>query len=253
MFGIISFYILGIFTKKCHTEVNITILEEINKKINVPTEHQTIPVKLSEAEFIYNFLTEKKIKRTLETGFAYARSASHIIAATNSPHITIDPYQEDYKLAGVENIRVLGFEKLLDFRNDFSHNVLPQLVKENRTFEFIFIDGDHRFDGEFIDFYFSDLLLEKDGYILLHDTWMRSTRLLMKFIITNRNNYRYIKTPLRNFALFKKTGKDNRHGMFFREFYTIKSLITHNMIFWLSTGKKQLLKRIIIKIKDKLK
>lgn len=186
----------------------------------------------------------------METGFAYARSASHIIAATNSLHIAIDPFQEDYKNAGLKNIEILGFEELLDFRSDFSHNVLPQLVKEGRKFEFIFIDGDHRFDGEFIDFYYSDLLLEKDGYILLHDTWMRSTQLLMKFIKTNRSNYRYIKTPLRNLALFQKTGKDNRHGMFFREFYTSKSLITHNMIFWLSTGNKNLVKRILIKIKD---
>ncbi len=141
----------------------------------------------------------------------------------------------------------------MDFREDFFHNVLPELIKQGEKFEFIFIDGDHKFDGEFVDFYYADLLLENNGYVLLHDTWMRSTRLVMEFIKTNRKDYKKIDTGLRNFALYQKYGTDKRNGMFFKEFYTRKSTLSYNMIMWMSNGKKSLIKKLLIYLKDKLK
>jgi predicted O-methyltransferase YrrM len=227
--------------------------EEINAKLIIPEADAISPIKTNEAAFIYSFLLEKKLATTLETGFAYAKSASHIIAATQSQHIAIDPFQENYQSLGLKNIESLGFKKHLTFFPDYSHNVLPKLAKENRQFEFIFIDGDHKFDGEFIDFYYADMLLKKEGYILLHDTWMRSTRMVMAFIASNRKDYKQIKTSLRNFALYQKVGDDKRNGMHFREFYTFKSLISHNVIMWLTTGKSTPLKKLVHRIKEKLK
>ena len=226
---------------------------EIDKVLKVPETDTASPVKVSEAQFIYKFLKEKNLKDTLETGFAYARSASHIIAATQSKHIAIDPFQENYQSLGLANIKSLGMDHLLEFHADFSHNVLPALHKENKTFDFIFIDGDHKFDGELIDFYYSDFMLKNNGYVLLHDTWMRSTRLLMNFIETNRKDYKKINTPLRNFALYQKVGTDSRNGMHFREFYTFRSILTHNIILYITTGKDNFLKRIIFKLKELIK
>ena len=228
--------------------------EENNAIIKIPTEDKSSPIKTSEADFIYNFVKDKKINRTLETGFAYAKSASHIIAASNCNHIACDPFQNNYQNLGLSNIEKLGMSDKLEFYNDFSHNVLPQLLKEKREkFEFIFIDGDHKFDGELIDFYYADLLLQEKGYILLHDTWMRSTSLLMKFIKTNRKDYKYISTGLRNLALYQKVGNDYRNGMFFREFYTFNSIILHNAIMYMSSGKESTLKKMLLNLKEKLK
>ena len=204
-------------------------------------------------EYIYYLLKSKAIQRTLETGFAYAKSAAHIIAATEKKHIAIDPFQSNYKRLGIQNIQHLGLSDLLDFREDFSHNVLPELLRNNAKFDFIFIDGDHKFDGEFVDFYFADLLLEKQGYILLHDTWMRSTQLVMQFIKTNRTDYKAIPTGLRNLALYQKIGNDERNGMFFKEFYTFKSFLSHYLILWMSDGKKSFLKNLLFYLKEKLK
>ena len=226
---------------------------EINKIIVIPLKDKASAIKTDEAEFIYSFLKENGITATLEIGFAFAKSASHIIAATQSMHIVIDPFQENYQNLGLENIKSLGFERYLTFHNDYSHSILPQLVKETQQFEFIFIDGDHKFDGEFIDFYYADLLLKNGGYILMHDTWMRSTQLVASFIRTNRKDYKCIKTPLRNFVLFKKDGSDCRNGMHFKEFYTFKSLFVYNVITWLTTGKPGFLKSFIYTIKEKLK
>tara|TARA_Y100000385_G_scaffold244389_1_gene262437 strand:+ start:541 stop:1248 length:708 start_codon:yes stop_codon:yes gene_type:complete len=227
--------------------------KEIISKLQVPSEDSSTPIKDNEAEFIYDFIKSNGIKKTLETGFAYAKSASHIIASTNEKHIAIDPFQNNYQRLGVKNIERLNLDKLLDFREDYSHNVLPELIKEGENFEFIFIDGDHKFDGEFVDFYYADLLLEKGGFILLHDTWMRSTRLVMEFINTNRKDYKQISTGLRNLSLYQKIGDDNRNGMFFKEFFTRKSTLSYNLIMWMSNGKKTFIKNILIYLKDKLK
>lgn len=227
--------------------------KDIIPKLEVPQEDSSTPIKDNEAKFIYDFIISKGIERTLETGFAYAKSASHIIAATGRMHTAIDPFQDNYQRMGLKNIATLGLSDYLDFREDYSHNVLPELLRNGKRYDFIFIDGDHKFDGEFIDFYYADLLLDKNGFILLHDTWMRSTRLLMQFIKTNRKDYKQIPTGLRNLALYQKIGDDYRNGMFFKEFYTTKSMISHNLIIWMTNGEKSFLKKFLFYIKELIK
>ena len=72
-------------------------------------------------------------------------------------------------------------------------------------------------------------MLEKKGFILFHDTWMRSTAHMESYIKTNRKDYTYIETGLRNLALFQKTAKDNRGWMHFKGFATSKSLMTKQL------------------------
>jgi len=171
------------------------------------------------------------------------------MAATQSRHIAIDPFQERYQNLGKENIRALG----LELHEDYSHQVLPELARNMESFEFIFIDGDHKFDGIFVDFYYGDLLLKQGGYLLLHDTWMRSTQLVLAFIRKNRPDYVRQRIPCRNFALFQKVSEDQRDGMHYREFLSLKGTVSHKLITWLSTGKSSALKKIVFSIKEKLK
>lgn len=226
--------------------------EEINQILEIPPNDSS-PVKSVEAAFIYDFIIEKKLTRTLETGFAYAKSASHIIAATGSKHIACDPFQENYRSLGLKNIKSLKMSDKLEFFPDYSHNVLPKLLERDEQFEFIFIDGDHSFDGALIDFYYSDLLLEKEGYILLHDTWMRPIRLLMSYIESNKKNFLSVPTGLRNLALYKKKGSDERVNMHFREFFTLKSFLSHYGIMYMTYGKSNILKRSLFKLKEWIK
>lgn len=227
--------------------------QDIIPQLEVPNEDSSTPIKDNEAQFIFNFIQNQGIKKTLETGFAYAKSASHIIASTKRNHIAIDPFQNNYQRLGLKNIEKLGLTEYLNLKEDYSHNVLPELLRNGEKFDFIFIDGDHKYDGEFIDFYYADLLLEDNGYILLHDTWMRSTRLVMEFIKTNRKDYKQIPTGLRNLSLFQKCGIDNRNGMFFKEFYTRKATLSYNLIMWMSNGNKSLIKNFLNYLKDKIK
>jgi hypothetical protein len=78
------------------------------------------------------------------------------------------------------------------------------------TFDFALIDGDHRYDAVFVDFFFADMLLEDQGYVLFDDTWMRGIRLVASFIKRNRKNYRSVACPQRNMIVFQKNGQDDR-------------------------------------------
>jgi predicted O-methyltransferase YrrM len=227
--------------------------EEINRILEVPEEDKFTPVKITEASFMYDWIKKNHLSKTLEVGFGYARSAAYIMNATGQLHIAMDPFQSHYNDLGLKNVERLGLTTQLDFRRDYSHNVLPQLLKDNRKFDFIFIDGDHKYDGIFIDFYYADLLLEKNGYVLFHDTWMRSTQLVTAFVSNDRKDYRRIKTPLRNLCLFQKTGDDKRNWMFFREFYNFRSIVIHPVIEWLNTGEQTGMKKFVLSVKEKLK
>lgn len=224
-------------------DMNDKKLEYINK--NLYMSDSITSIKKEEARYIYEFLIEKKIYKTLEIGMAFGRSAAHIIAATNSRHIVIDPYQIDFQNLGIKNLQKLGFGEYLILKEDYSHNILPTLLKENQRFDFIFIDGGHRFDSIFIDFYYSDLLLEKDGYILFHDARARTTQLVISFVRTNRNDYRHINVPLRNLIMIQKVGDDNRSCKFHKEFFTLKSIIYNKLV------NNPLISKMIIKIIDK--
>lgn len=226
---------------------------QINETLEIPQHDVATSVKPSEAQFMYDFIQSHGLKRTAEVGFAYGRSCSHIMAATGESHISMDPFQDHYGGLGLKNMEKLGFRDKLDFRPDYSHNVLPELLRDKRSFQFIFVDGDHKFDGEFIDWYYADLLLEDGGYVLLHDTWMRSTRLVMAFIEKNRPDYRKVPTGLRNLAMYQKTGEDKRDGMHFREFYTSRSWLSYRLITWMTTGSDSWFKRMVFRLKEMVK
>lgn len=229
-------------------------LEDIKKHIELPEKIKSSAVKFSEGEYLHNLIKANKLKKTLETGFGLGLSAASIITATQSKHVGIDPFQENYDSQGLKNIEKLGLKDNLEFYADYSHNVLPKLLSEGRTFDFIFIDGDHKYDGQFIDFYYAALLLEKNGFIVLHDTWMRGTDYLANYIQNNRKDFVRIKQDLRNIAVFKKTGNDERDWLHFGGFGgSLKSYVTHKAIQKIHEDKDSLIKKLAIKAKDMLK
>ena len=222
---------------------------EINQKLVIPPEDAATSIKESEAAFIYQFIRDKNLSRTLELGFAYGRSAAHIMAASEGSHIAIDPFQQDYQDLGLENMDKLGFSEKLRFERDYSHHVLPKLLSENKRFDFAFIDGGHKFDEIFLDFYYTDQMLDVNGFVLFHDTWMRSTQLVGAWIRKNRTDYKSYPSPLRNLLVFQKVGRDQRSWYHFREFYTIRSILLHPVISWLNAGEKTFLKKLVLALK----
>jgi len=81
-------------------------MENIYEQLEISEQGRHISIPKDAAEFIFDFLKDKPISQTLETGFAYGCSAAHIISATGKNHIAIDPYEkESFNDLGVYNIK----------------------------------------------------------------------------------------------------------------------------------------------------
>ena len=100
--------------------------QEIVKIFKNPEWDLVSAIKTKEAEFIYLFLKEKNITKTLEVGFATGMSATHIIAATENRHITIDPHQKNYDNYGLKNIEALACLNIL-----ISDRTFPTIFFQN--------------------------------------------------------------------------------------------------------------------------
>ena len=59
-------------------------------------------------------------------------------------------------------------EKITFFK-DYSVNILKRLINENKKFDFVYVDGDHRSHIVIQDLIFSYNLLNENGIILIDD------------------------------------------------------------------------------------
>jgi len=191
-------------------------------KLHVLKGWEHVPIKQSEAEFLFQFLNEKQsfIKKTIETGFAFGFSTVHIMnALPKARHIAIDPYQHSplYLGTGFKNVKEFVVEpSRLTVMQELSHLALPKLIREweecKESFQFAFIDGDHKFDYALLDFFYLDQLLAQKGFLFIHDTWMESIQKLCAFIATNKLEYKKMDIEGgEGFAIYCKIGQDTRN------------------------------------------
>jgi predicted O-methyltransferase YrrM len=102
---------------------------------------------------------------------------------------------------------------------------LPKLVADVRSgkegkFDMVFIDGWHTFDYTLLDFFYADLLLKKNGVIMIDDIKHKGPAKTLKYILSNYPHYRLVwKTPCSNtLATLVKTHDDQRPWDFHKEF-----------------------------------
>jgi len=169
---------------------------------------------------ISRFVREKGFTRTLEVGLAVGGSACGIIVGSGARHVAMDPHQKKiFGYFGLENLADNGFGQNIEFYEVSSCVILPKLWRDSRRFEFIYIDGDHKFDSVLTDFYLADLLLEIGGYVLLDDTWMPSVVRAVETILSQRKGEYVLEKALSpRSVLLKKLsvsrGKAAKAGIF---------------------------------------
>lgn len=206
-------------------------VEEIFQKLNIPQGERLVSVSRSEGTFIHQWIRQYQLNTTLEVGLAYGASAACILSAHDGRHTCMDPFQQKaYQNIGLENLQTLGYQDRILFYEDFSHNVLPKLHAEKRKYDFIFIDGSHDFDSMLVDFYYANLVLSQNGYVLFHDSWMRSTQLVASYIRRNRPNYKQIPGVGLNLILFQKAGERHAAWDDFYEFYSLRGMLSHTFV-----------------------
>ena len=151
-----------------------------NNKIKI-TSH----VNPKEGLHLYKVIKKYKLKNTLEIGFANGISTLYILSALHEnmkkdcehkyTHTAVDPYQtKQWKQAGLINVRQSKMHKIFTLIEDKSYNVLPHLLQKYKNYyDLIFIDGFHTFDYTLLDFFYSDLLLKVNGFIIIDDLSLR--------------------------------------------------------------------------------
>lgn len=128
-------------------------------------------------------------ERTIEVGLALGMSALFLcqaVLARGGRHVAIDPFQaESWNGAGMRTLREAGVEELVEVIEEESQLALPRLVAEGREFDLAFVDGDHRFEGVFLDLYFMTRLVRPGGLIVVDDMWMPAVRTAVAYVEKN--------------------------------------------------------------------
>ncbi len=120
-------------------------------------------------------------------------------------HTAIDPCQTTiWGGSSIQLINDEGYAKNFRFYEDYSAIVLANLVKEKEKFDFAYVDGSHLFENVFMDFYYTSILLNKDGIVLFDDCNNRHVAKVIKFI---NKNYFDILQPF-NLKPFEDPQKD---------------------------------------------
>jgi predicted O-methyltransferase YrrM len=160
-------------------------------------------------EFIRKTCLSQRSVSSLEIGMAWGLSTLFILEALikngagTGAHVVIDPFQsESFHGAGRRLVREAGAEEFIEFHEQKSQLVMPQLIIDGRQFDFLYIDGDHHFEGAFIDFAFAHHLLKPGGVVLFDDAWCDPVHLVCRFAEANhgyipipqsyRNNRQYL-------------------------------------------------------------
>ena len=74
----------------------------------------------------------------------------------------------------------------MELHRDESQIVLPRLLSEGRSFDFAFVDGNHRFDGVFLDLVYLGRLVRPGGVVFLDDFGLPAIARAVSFFLTNR-------------------------------------------------------------------
>jgi predicted O-methyltransferase YrrM len=172
------------------------LLEEIYTTGIVKTgegeELKVFPVGVPQplAHRLYQIVRENNLQKTLEVGMAYGLSSLSICQALRDNggghHTAIDPRQSsEWKSIGMLNLQKAGLADQLEFYEQPAHLALPDLVRQGRIFDLVFIDGMHLFDYVLLDFFYALRLTSVGGFIVLDDINFPAINTALAFILRN--------------------------------------------------------------------
>jgi predicted O-methyltransferase YrrM len=174
-----------------------------------------------------SLMRSHSVKRSLEIGFAYGFSTIWMLDALrprrNALHVAVDPYELSlWQGVGLTQVKRLASGVRFEWIENFSIHALSDLIRKKEKFDFIFIDGNHRFDDVIVDFHLSNQLLHPRGLVAFDDMWMNSVRSATNFIINNLP-YEIITQPVENMLVLRKSGYDTRDWRHFNTFEVLGS------------------------------
>jgi predicted O-methyltransferase YrrM len=158
------------------------------------TLHDLFPVAASaaEGEALRDWILREKATQTVEIGLGYGISALHICegllvnSARASRHVVIDPYQATrFSDCGLQFLDEAGVREMVELHAEDSRISLPRFLDEARSFDLAFVDGNHRFDGVFVDLFYLGRLIRPGGIIFLDDYQLPGVARAASFFTSN--------------------------------------------------------------------
>ena len=162
--------------------------------------HELFPVAvgLNEGLALRDWVRRERAEATFETGLGYGMATLFVFEGllenTAEPrHVACDPYQFEslpghrtrYGGVGLEILEDAGIRDFVEFHAERSEIVLPRLLADGRRFDLGFIDGNHRFEGVFVDLFYSGRLLKQGGIVFVDDTQLEGVRRAVSFFVAN--------------------------------------------------------------------
>jgi predicted O-methyltransferase YrrM len=164
------------------------------------SRHELFPVAIGieEGLSLREWVRKQRASSTLETGLGYGIATLFICEAllANGPdgrHVAIDPYQfsrlpghrTTYVGVGLQILEDAGVRDLVEFYAEESQIVLPRLLGDGRQFDLAFLDGNHRFEGVFLDLIYSGRLLNEGGIVFVDDSQLPGVHRAVDFCVAN--------------------------------------------------------------------
>jgi predicted O-methyltransferase YrrM len=144
-----------------------------------------------EGAALRGWVRRERALRTLETGLGYAVSTLFICDGLlgngcGARHVAIDPrLPGSHVETGLRTLSEAGVGELVEFHAEGSELVLPRLLAEGRSFELAFLDGNHRFEGVFLDLVYSGRLVHPGGIVFADDAQLPAVRRAVGFCLAN--------------------------------------------------------------------
>ena len=138
-----------------------------------------------------DWVRKERALRTIETGLGYAVSTLYICEGLlangpNGRHVAIDPRVANSHVdEGLRALEEAGVRELVEFHAESSEVVLPRLLAEGRRFDLAFVDGNHRFEGIFLDLVYSGRLLSPGAVVFADDAQLPAVRRATEFCVSN--------------------------------------------------------------------
>jgi predicted O-methyltransferase YrrM len=153
---------------------------------------RTVSISVGEGEALTRWVLQEKAVKTIEIGLAFGVSALRIcegLIGSGNPdarHIVLDPFQaRSFSNRGLQALEEAGVIPIVEFHPEMSQIALPVFLRKGRSFDFGFVDGNHRFDSVFLDLFYLGRLLRRGGVIILDDYDLPGIRRAVSFYVTN--------------------------------------------------------------------
>lgn len=131
-----------------------SVVNKTNKRtISTIAKNSAKPKKYG--QLLFRMVKAYEPKQLLELGTSLGITTSYLaLGNTNTNLITMEGSNEVSEVAG-KNFETLGLQNIAIQRGNFDH-ALPDVIKNQSSFDFVFIDGNHR--QEPTERYFTELL-----------------------------------------------------------------------------------------------